>query len=311
MAAKQRILITGASGLLGRALMNEFTQYSAWEVLGLAYSRVHGNLKKANLLDFDEMSKLVIDFKPHLLIHAAAERRPDVVENDPSVTEKLNIGTTQFLAKTIESLNYGLSKPEHFMVYISTDYVFDGNAAPYKPNDAPNPLNKYGESKLEGEKAVQKEHKNGIILRVPVLYGDVESLDESAVTVLLKVLKQKEETVIDDYLIRYPTLVDDVAGICHSLCEEKLKNGSSLSGIFHWSGNQAMTKFQMICLMAELFKLPMSHVKGNKNAPSGPTRRPFNTALHCGKMEDLLGEKVSLFQTPLREGLKRYLVKHI
>lgn len=182
MAACKRVLVTGASGLLGRAIMNAFSDAPNWEVLGLAHSRVSGNLKKVDLLNFEETKKVIEDFKPHLLVHSAAERRPDVVTQNPDGTQKLNVGTTEFLAKLIESLNKDLEEPKHFMIYISTDYVFDGKNAPYKPDDPPHPVNKYGQSKLEGEQAVISCGRGYLILRVPVLFGDVEYLGESAVT---------------------------------------------------------------------------------------------------------------------------------
>ncbi|KAK3724925.1 hypothetical protein QZH41_005693 [Actinostola sp. cb2023] len=179
----RRVLITGASGLLGRALMKAFSSSLNWQVLGLAHTRVSGNLQKVNLLDFEETRRIVEEFKPHLLVHSAAERRPDIVEKNPDATQNLNVGTTEFLAKLVEDFNKGLKSPSHFMLYISTDYVFDGTSAvPYKPDDPPHPINKYGQSKLEGEQAVERYHPNGLILRVPVLYGDVEHLGESSVS---------------------------------------------------------------------------------------------------------------------------------
>ena len=182
MASKHRVLITSASGLLGRAILKQFSNSDKWEVLGLAHSRATGVLKKVDLLDFDEAKRVVKEFKPHVLIHSAAERRPDVVENDEETCMKMNVGITKTLAKTINELNKDVEIPEHFMLYISTDYVFDGTSPPYQPLDEPNPLNKYGKSKLAGEQAMQFYHPDGGILRVPILYGNVEYLKESAVT---------------------------------------------------------------------------------------------------------------------------------
>ena len=92
----------------------------------------------------------------------------------------MNVGVTKALVEAINELNSDRETPDHFMVYISTDYVFDGTSPPYKPLDEPNPLNEYGKSKLEGEQVMH--HSEGAILRVPILYGDVEYLKESAVT---------------------------------------------------------------------------------------------------------------------------------
>ena len=182
VAAQHRVLITGASGLLGPAILKEFSKENNWEVLGLAYCRSTGILKKVNLLDFEETKRVIREFRPHILIHSAAERRPDVVENDEDTSFKMNVGVTKTLASTINELNSDLKVPEHFMLYISTDYVFDGRSPPYQPSDEPNPLNKYGKSKLAGEKATETCHANGGILRFPVLYGSVEYLKGSAVT---------------------------------------------------------------------------------------------------------------------------------
>ena len=182
MAGKSRVLITGASGLLGRAIMKQFSNSGKWEVLGLAHSRATGALKQVDLLDFDETKRIVEEFKPHVLIHSAAERRPDVVENDEETCMKMNVGVTKTLAKAISELNRDLEISEHFMLYISTDYVFDGTSPPYKPQDEANPLNKYGKSKLAGEQVMQLCANDGGILRIPVLYGNVEFLKESAIT---------------------------------------------------------------------------------------------------------------------------------
>jgi S-adenosylmethionine synthetase len=107
-----------------------------------------------------------IDF----LIHCAAERRPDVAEADPERAAKLNEASTRLLAELAAELDFGL-------VYISTDYVFDGKKPPYSSGDAPNPLNLYGRLKRAGEEAVldirgksSDQAKPLVVLRVPLLW---------------------------------------------------------------------------------------------------------------------------------------------
>ena len=186
---EKRVLITGASGLLGRAILREFTQCSVgWEVLGLAYSRARENLRKVDLKNKDEVKTVMDEFKPSLVIHSAAERRPDVVENGEEETKKLNVIATRTIADAA-------AKANAFLLYISTDYVFDGTSPPYKPTDKPNPLNKYGQSKLDGENVTLEFLPRSGVLRVPVLYGPVEHLHESAVTgifILVLILPHKE-----------------------------------------------------------------------------------------------------------------------
>lgn len=99
-----------------------------------------------------------------------------------------------------------------FLIYISTDYVFDGKpgAAPYEADHPPSPPNFYGETKLAGEQAVLEASPKGgaVVFRVPVLYGEVEENKESAVNVLMDAVwnKQgKEKIEMDHWSIRYPT----------------------------------------------------------------------------------------------------------
>ena len=173
---RKKVLITGASGLLGRALLKEFTRFSdSWETLGLAFSRAGGDLRRVDLKNKDEVNTVVEEFQPNLIIHSAAERRPDVVEKNEDETTKLNVTATRIIAEAA-------TKANAFMLYISTDYVFDGTSPPYKTTDKPNPLNRYGQSKLDGENATLEFLPRCGVLRVPILYGPVEHLHESAVT---------------------------------------------------------------------------------------------------------------------------------
>jgi dTDP-4-dehydrorhamnose reductase len=114
----------------------------------------------------------------------------------------------------------------NFLIYISTDYVFPGTEgdAPYEATSTPKPPNLYGETKHEGEKAVLAEYEAagkagwGVVLRVPVLYGEAESPAESAVNVLMNSVWKAQEkdsgVKMDHWAIRYPTNTEDVGRVC-------------------------------------------------------------------------------------------------
>ncbi len=116
------------------------------------------------------------------------------------------------------------------LIYISTDYVFAGRPgeAPYEADAEPAPTNLYGETKLAGERAVLAEYEKGgsegkgVVLRVPVLYGDAEVPAESAVNVLLDAVwkaqglgEGENKTKMDHWARRYPTNTEDVGRVCH------------------------------------------------------------------------------------------------
>jgi sorting nexin-1/2 len=162
-----KVVVTGASGLLGRAVHAHFAARSH-EVLALANSRAAGtsNLVQLDLLDTDAFATLLHDFAPDVIVHTAAERRPDVVERDPDRCHTLNAEVPGRIASICKEAG-----KQTRLIYISTDYVFDGSRPPYQVDSEPNPLNAYGTSKLLGERAVAEHGQAGktTSLRVPVL----------------------------------------------------------------------------------------------------------------------------------------------
>jgi sorting nexin-1/2 len=161
-----KVLVTGASGLLGRATV-ERLKADGNEVIGVGLTRSTSNIIKLDLTDEKAVDAFLEAHQPQAIVHTAAERRPDVVENSPEASRVLNVEVPSHLAKWCKER--GDACP--LLINISTDYVFDGTTPPYKVDDAPNPLNAYGMSKWQGEKGVAENGKPGraASMRVPVL----------------------------------------------------------------------------------------------------------------------------------------------
>ncbi|RKP06381.1 hypothetical protein THASP1DRAFT_35163 [Thamnocephalis sphaerospora] len=220
-----RVLVTGASGLLG--------------LIGTAFSRVSGGLLKVDLTKNAEVRQLFEEHRPQVVIHCAAERRPDVVAQHPDGALTLNVDATSQLARCCKEYHA-------FLVYISTDYVFDGTSPPYDVDATPNPLNLYGKLKLRGEEALRAVGGNAVTLRVPVLYGDVEYPEESAVNILQKNVDNPDKPVnMDHVAIRYPTNVVDVARVCRDIAVLGVDKQQTLPPILHFSASEPMTKYDM------------------------------------------------------------------
>eukprot|EP01095_Lingulamoeba_sp_RSL-Kostka_P012404 TRINITY_DN492_c1_g1_i1.p1 TRINITY_DN492_c1_g1~~TRINITY_DN492_c1_g1_i1.p1 ORF type:complete len:343 (+),score=102.43 TRINITY_DN492_c1_g1_i1:61-1029(+) len=277
-----RVLITGASGLLGRELMESFKDC---ELVGTGLNRVDGeNIIKMDLSNEDEIKSILEEKKPQIIVHAAAIRRPDICDNNEELTEKINVNSTKIIAEHAASHN------DCFLIYISTDYVFDGTSPPYKPNDAPNPLNTYGKSKLKGEEVIWESKHSAGVLRVPYLYGKVEYLDESGVTTLLKSLQIEkllnnspvDNVSIDNVYQRFPTFNKDVANTVRGLANKRFKH-CGLSGTWHFSGKEQMTKYSIVVKLAELLNLPHDHIipinEIDNNNNNQTAQRPLNSQL--------------------------------
>ncbi|KAJ7778285.1 hypothetical protein B0H16DRAFT_1502907 [Mycena metata] len=222
-----KVIITGASGVLGSAVRKAFTAAENMEVLSLSHSRSGDGLRKLDLLNKEELEKVFSEFKPNWVIHCAAERRPDVAEKDPEGARKLNADVPDHLARLSKSLKFTL-------VYISTDYVFDGTSPPYTPSAKTNPLQLYGQSKLDGELNILAiEGATVIILRVPVLYGPAPRNSDTAVNILIDIVEDQSGKTynMDHYATRYPTNVIDIGNFLVRLSSNAQEAYSTYSAL--------------------------------------------------------------------------------
>ncbi|MBD3344048.1 MAG: sugar nucleotide-binding protein [Chitinivibrionales bacterium] len=288
-----KILLTGASGLLGRAIYNELTTHSGDRVIGTAFSRAQAPLVKLNLRDRKAVEQLIGEEKPDLIIHSAAERHPDICRKDPEGTLRLNVEVTRWIAEFAKETG-------SLLLYISTDYVFDGTAPPYHPEDTPNPVNLYGKSKLEGERCIQSILEDYLILRVPILYGPIESLDESPVTIIARQLMKENVRTFDNWANRYPTLTTDIAVVIRQMIEQRKSGNSAVRGICHWSGGEALTKYAMALIIADIIGTAPDSVEPVNDPPPGAPR-PQNPHIDSSKLEKHgIGQR-SGFRKSMRE----------
>jgi len=283
-----KIMITGASGLLGRACKIAFADLHP---VTCAWSRAQENDLKLDLTNASEVRSALQEIKPDLIIHTAAERKPDICENQQDITQQLNVEATHTLATTTAAIGATL-------IYLSTDYVFDGTQPPYAVDAQTNPLNFYGQTKLAGEKATLEASADHIVLRVPILYGEVETLDESPVTLMLHKLLDPTPVVEDHWALRYPTYVGDVAQTLRNW----LPTLGNSAGIYHFSGSEALTKFEMLNRMGKNLNLSTEHITANSEPPSGAPR-PQNSQLDISRLKN----KTVLQQTPFSENIERIL----
>ena len=151
----KKVLVTGASGLLGRSVFQKLKS-EQWEVLGTSFTRKQDGLISLDLTNSKAVQDCILKYQPNFIVHCAAEKSPDICQNDPSKTQKINVDATQNLAKL--SLENAAN-----LIYISTDYVFDGTNPPYRTNDLTNPINAYGLSKRAGELEILKINPESII----------------------------------------------------------------------------------------------------------------------------------------------------
>lgn len=287
-----RVLVTGASGLLGREVMKEI-QGDTWKVRGLYASRPGKDLVQCNLLEASELETQFVEFAPDVVIHAAAERRPDVVFNKPEAAKHLNIDVTANIASACKRHNA-------WLVFISTDYVFNGECPPYTTDAKPQPLSTYGEQKVDGENLCSETCPTSAVLRIPLLYGNMEYPAESGVTILYDQL-QKKIKMADHLQKRYPTYTVDVAKILHKMLEVQFAGGQQLTGVYHWQAEECLTKYDMLQSIATIVEIDASQVEASSTVAPFPV--PMDTHLDSSRLETALSIDAAKYRTAFKEAV--------
>ncbi|KAK2763191.1 hypothetical protein FQN54_009827 [Arachnomyces sp. PD_36] len=294
--SQKTALVTGATGLLGRQVLDAFERAN-WNVVGQGFTRGEPpKIQRANLEVKQEVEELLDRVRPQVVVHCAANRFPDKCDANPTQARSLNIEATR-------SLSHATSSRSIFLIYISTDYVFPGTPgeAPYPASAPTNPPNLYGETKRDGENVIlESAGGSGVVLRVPVLYGQAESRAESAVNVLVDSVWKAQEPgarpiKMDDWAKRYPTNTEDVGRVCHDIAVKYLSHTppereSQLPKILQFSSEDCMTKYEICEMFAEILGLPLEGgMERNKvgNEPGAAVQRPFDTHLGTGELRAL------------------------
>jgi dTDP-4-dehydrorhamnose reductase len=286
------VLVTGASGLLGRQVFSLLTE-GGWQVRGLCSTRPRLGLVRCDLTKAGEAERQIADFCPDIVIHLVAERRPDVCHKKAHDAEVLNVDVTSSIAKAC-------SKFGCWMIFLSTDYVFDGKSPPYSVDAITNPLSEYGMQKIKGEQVTLQEAPGAAVVRVPLLYGQLDYMKESGVTAMYTDLKSGALTKADHTQKRYPTYTKDLAMIIVKMLERH-SEGKKLQGIYQWQSDECLTKYDMVQLIAQITNLDASSVIASTAVSKFPV--PQDTRMDCSKLILDLGIDPAHFRTPISSAL--------
>lgn len=291
-----KILITGANGFLGYYLVEQLlTKNFSVTATGKGECRLPFTYDKNFqwlTMDFTDpfsIHDVFENIKPAVVIHAGAMSKPDECETNQMLAYLVNVeGTVQLL---INSANL-----KSFFVFVSTDFVFDGETGMYDEDDKPDPVNYYGRTKLEAEEAVKEYEFNWAIVRTVLVYGKNHSGHSNILKIVKEKLEKGEEYSVVDDQVRTPTYVEDLAIGIVSIIERKA------TGIFHLSGKDILTPYQMAIKTAEHLRLDSSVIKKVTAAGfSQPARRPPKTGFIIDKARKELGYEPLSFD----EGLKK------
>lgn len=208
----QLVLITGAGGQLGRELTRS---------AGAARKLVALDRSALDIGDADAVSAAVAAAKPSVIINAAAYTAVDKAESEPELAHRGN-------ALGAENLARAAREQGARFIHISTDFVFNGDASrPYEPGSPTAPVSEYGRSKLLGERAVQTQMDDALIIRTGWVYS---AFGGNFVKTMLRLMAERDELGVVADQVGTPTWARGLAGAIWAAVDRE-----TLSGIYHWS----------------------------------------------------------------------------
>lgn len=278
------ILITGANGFLGYYLTEALLQ-RGYRVIatgrGACRLPFQGNpLFHYATMDFTDpfaVHDVFEKYKPATVIHAGAMSKPDECELNQWSCYTCNVeGTLHLLASAEE-------QKSHF-VFLSTDFIFDGERGMYAETDAPNPVNMYGRSKQQAEEAVREYLHDWSIVRTVLVYGKPVNGKQNLLTIVQKKLQEMHTCKIVDDQLRTPTFVGDLVKGIAAIIDKKA------GGIYHLAGKDQLTPYQMVQKMAAHLHLDGSLIQRATRADfKEPATRPLKTGFIIDKATRDLG----------------------
>ncbi len=254
---KKTILITGANGMLGKDSVRVFLS-SGYDVIGAGKDEL-------DITDFNCVINFFARNKIDFVLHAAAYTKVDDAETNRDLAFLIN-------AEGAKNIAIAANEKSIPIVYISTDYVFDGKKnTPYLPSDKTNPINVYGASKLAGEEAVKKENPKHYIIRTSWLYGKYGKNFVDTMIALSKT--QKSIKVVNDQF-GCPTWSVDLVEAIKNIIEKNMPFGT-----YHLCGGGVATWFDFAKKIFEIQKIKIEVIPVKTSEFPRPAPRPKFSAM--------------------------------
>jgi len=279
----KKILITGASGMLGKCVVNELVGNSHYAVFSVGRSAASHNQLICDLSDIASFKALLESLRPSLVVHCAANVNLNSCESDKDYTYRLHVQTGRVISKCtfIER-----------SLYISTDSVFNGNTGNYTEEDFIDPLNYYALTKALGEEAFLNSCHSSLVLRNNI-FGFKDPPGNSIFEWAWKNLQAGKQIQGYSNVFFNPLYVGTLAKIIVTLLE------SEITGLLNLGCREGLSKYDFIRKIAALGGYPSSLVQEARMEENGTVKRPLNTILSVERATSIPGLNLPDIETDL------------
>ena len=276
------ILVTGSTGQLGSDVVKE--------LLKRGYSTLSPNRSEFNLCSEDSIRNYILNSNCEAIVHCAAYTQVDKAEDEKDLCIKINATATKHIVKCAKILDIP-------MIYISTDYVFDGTKdGEYTENDETNPINIYGERKLAGEKYVQEILDKYYIVRTSWVF---KINGKNFIETMLRLSKANNQLSIVNDQIGSPTYTKDLSRLLVDMLE------TSKYGLYHATNEGYCSWYEFANTIFKLANINIDIKAINSNEYASRAKRPLNSKLSKDKLIEYGFKPLPHWE----DALKDYLIR--
>ena len=281
----RRILLTGSNGLLGQKLVALLATEPDVELVATSRgpNKLAAHYPQVRFVPLDVTSReqvvrVLRTEQPTHVIHTAALTNVDECELNQAACWEQNVTAVEYLVAACAGLGIHL-------LHVSTDFVFSGESGPLAEEAAPAPVNYYGQSKLAAEQRVQASAGRWAIVRTVLVYGIAHDYGRTNLVLWVRdSLRAGQPIRVVDDQYRTPTLAEDLAQGCWLVVQHEA------TGLYHLSGPEMLTPYQMARQVAGYFGLDQSLItRVDASSFSQPARRPARTGFIIRKARQELG----------------------
>ena len=256
-----RVFVTGVKGQLGYDVMNELEKQGL-EGIGV-------DIDEMDITDADQVNKVIKEAAPDAVIHCAAYTAVDAAEDNEEICRKVNAQGTENIAKVCEELDIK-------MMYISTDYVFNGQGErPWEPDDEREPLNVYGQTKYEGELAIEEHVKKFFTVRIAWVFG---VNGKNFIKTMLNLGKTHDHLTIVNDQTGSPTYTYDLARLLVDMIQ------TDKYGRYHATNEGLCTWYEFACEIFKQAGMDVSVAPVSSDEYPAKAKRPSNSRMDKSKL---------------------------
>jgi dTDP-4-dehydrorhamnose reductase len=294
------ILITGSNGFIGSSLVKNLGPNPNLQIIGVSRgaNRVSAlddrHYYNSDITKKSDLETVFSKVKPDVVVHCAAISQVDICESDPNLCDEVNVKATELITSECKKLNTRL-------IFLSSDFVFDGTLRYVEEDTIPNPISVYGKSKRKSEIFIESNLNNWAIVRPVLVYGFSSSASRSNIFswVYGSLLEGVSIVVVNDQF-RTPTFIDDVV-----LLLDHLVKGTS-TGYYNIGGANLVSVFQFAKEVARCSGFSESLiVEGNSNDVKGAHLRPSSS---CFQIQRIVSE-LSIKPLNCTEGIEKSILQ--